>query len=207
MGDTAAISNAPYITSHKHYLAGSGISTGDIEDDAVTNAKLAPMAAYTVKGNATGLSANPTDIATGAMTASSPIAVDETRKVIGGAVVISHLDTAGNKHVPTGGSANQILKNSGASGTGAWGTVTENAGALANITTIGMSGDLTINTDVFFVDASEKTIGFGATPKTWTVDRAAMQWGGMGSINAVIATDATRAFYFSNNMYYDASSV
>jgi hypothetical protein len=82
-------------------------------------------------------------LTTGNMTASSPIAVDQTRQVIGGAVVISHIATAGNIHLPTDGSSNQLLKNSGASGTGAWGTVTENVGALAAITTIGMSGQLT----------------------------------------------------------------
>lgn len=72
----------------------------------------------------------------GNMTATSPIAVDQTRQVIGGAVVLSHVSTAGNIHLPTGGSSNQLLKNSGASGTGAWGTVTENAGALGAVTTL-----------------------------------------------------------------------
>jgi hypothetical protein len=75
-------------------------------------------------------------LTTGNLTASTPIVLDETRQVIGGAAVISHLTTAGNIHLPTGGSANQLLKNSGVSGTTAWGTVTENAGALSKITTI-----------------------------------------------------------------------
>lgn len=79
----------------------------------------------------------------GNLTATTPISLSATRQVIGGAAVISHDTTAGNIHLPTGGSANQLLKNSGVSGTGAWGTVTENAGALAAITTISMSGQLT----------------------------------------------------------------
>ena len=45
--------------------------------------------------------------------------------------------------LPAGGAANQILKNAGLVGQGAWGTVTESAGALAAITTINMSNQLT----------------------------------------------------------------
>lgn len=61
----------------------------------------------------------------------------------GTAVSISHSTADGYIHLPSGGSTNQILKNSGSAGTGSWGTVTENAGALASITTLGMAGDLT----------------------------------------------------------------
>ena len=80
-----------------------------------------------------------TALTTGNMTASSPIAVDQTRQVIGGAVVLSHVSTAGNIHLPTGGSSNQLLKNSGTSGTGSWGTVTESSGALGAVTTLSMT--------------------------------------------------------------------
>ena len=79
----------------------------------------------------------------GNLTASGAIAIDNARQVIGGAAAISHLATAGNIHLPAAGSANQLLKNSGTAGTGAWGTVTENAGALAAITTVSMSSQLT----------------------------------------------------------------
>jgi len=80
------------------------------------------------------------------MTATSPIAVSGTPTVIaGGAVAITHVDTAGNKHVPSGGSSNQILKNSGTSGTGSWGTVTESSGTLGMVTAITDGGaDITI---------------------------------------------------------------
>jgi hypothetical protein len=81
----------------------------------------------------------------GNLTASGAIALDQTRQVIGGATVISHSTADGYVHLPSGGSSNQLLKNSGSSGTGAWGTVTENAGALAAVTTLGMTGTLTNN--------------------------------------------------------------
>lgn len=38
------------------------IRTQDIKDDAVTNAKVATMPAYTIKGNNTDTTANPTDL-------------------------------------------------------------------------------------------------------------------------------------------------
>ncbi len=82
-------------------------------------------------------------LTTGNLTATAPISLDQTRQVIGGAAVISHATTAGNIHLPTGGSSNQILKNSGSSGTGTWGTVTENAGVLEAVTSITASGTVT----------------------------------------------------------------
>lgn len=56
---------------------------------------------------------------------------------------LTHLTTEGYIHLPSGGATNQILKNSGTAGTGAWGTVTENDGALGAVTTVSMSGQLT----------------------------------------------------------------
>lgn len=45
-------------------LADGAVTTIKIGDDQVTNAKLAEMASYTVKGNFTGATANPTDLPT-----------------------------------------------------------------------------------------------------------------------------------------------
>lgn len=73
----------------------------------------------------------------GLITGTAPIAFSTSTGAI------THSTSAGYKHVPTSGSTNQILKNSGTSGTASWGTVTESSGALANVTTIGMSGVLT----------------------------------------------------------------
>ena len=117
--------------------------TGTAPFSVVSTTVVSNLNADTVDGS--HASAFETTLTKGNMTASSPIAVDQTRSVIGGAVVISHVSTAGNIHIPTGGATNQILKNSGASGTGAWGTVTENAGALSNITSMSLSGQITNN--------------------------------------------------------------
>lgn len=84
---------------------------------------------------------------TGALSASGAISVTASRYVLGGATAISHSTSAGYIHLPTGGSANQILKNSGTSGTGAWGTVTESSGALGAVTSITMSGALNMATN------------------------------------------------------------
>lgn len=76
--------------------------------------------------------------------ASGTLAVSATAPITLSALGdLGHSTSAGYIHLPTAGSANQILKNSGTAGTGAWGTVTENAGALAAITTLDMSGALT----------------------------------------------------------------
>jgi hypothetical protein len=82
----------------------------------------------------------------GLISASSPIVInDATRQVIGGAIAFSHASTNGSIHLPLSGTTNQILKNSGTEGTASWGTVTENAGALSNITTMTVSGQIINN--------------------------------------------------------------
>jgi len=93
------------------------------------------------------LQPTPTQITTGNLTANSPITLSATRQVVGGAAAISHATTAGNKHVPTGGSTGQILRNTGVSGTAAWGTVTESKGALGAVTNITMTGTTEMNSD------------------------------------------------------------
>lgn len=133
-------------------VIGSGVAL--TIDDATTGQKGAVQLSDSYVGTSSGvavtelalsngLGTKQDTLSTGNMTASSPIVVDQTRQVIGGAVVVSHSTSTGYKHLPTSGSSNQILKNSGSAGEGAWGTVTENAGALAAITTIEMNGQLT----------------------------------------------------------------
>ena len=56
---------------------------------------------------------------------------------------LSHSTADGYIHIPSGGVLNHILKNSGVAGTGSWGTMTENSGAVNGITTLGMSNQLT----------------------------------------------------------------
>lgn len=95
------------------------------------------------------------------LTATSPITLSAATSVLASAgITIAHATTAGNIHLPTGGTLNQILKNNGTSGTGAWGTVTENNGALAAITTISMSSQLTntlaIGTAPFVITSTTK---------------------------------------------------
>jgi len=123
----------------------SAVNLGDLNDVTITDVGDNDLLAYDsgtpgwINQTAAEAGLEPT-LTKGNLTATSPIALNQTRQVIGGAAVISHASTAGNKHVPTGGSPNQILKNSGSSGTATWGTVTENAGALGNVTNITASG-------------------------------------------------------------------
>ena len=123
------------LTGTKYSLIGSpsGNFLSTVEHDA------------TLTGSGTG--ADPLIVAVPAtnadLTATSPILASVTSGVVNVATTISHAATDGNIHLPSGGSANQILKNSGTAGTGSWGTVTENAGALAAVTTINMNNQLT----------------------------------------------------------------
>ena len=69
----------------------------------------------------------------GVLTATGSISLDNsTRQLIGGAAQISHLTTAGHKHIPTGGSAGNWLKYS-ASGTATWTNITwSDIGSIPN---------------------------------------------------------------------------
>ena len=64
------------------------------------------------------------------------------------AAAYSHPTSAGNKHIPTGGSTGQVLKYSGSSGTASWATLTaSDVGALAsNGTAVKATADASGNT-------------------------------------------------------------
>ncbi len=126
----------------------------------------------------------------GNMTATSPIAVDQTRQVIGGAVVISHVATDGNIHLPSGGTANQLLKNSGTAGTGSWGTVTEAAGVLGAVVAIHPAADSTTaiqirkadaTTAIATLDTTNGRLGIGATPTAALDVRGGTSMASLGS--------------------------
>ncbi len=96
---------------------------------------------YKIDGTALAASdvgAEPT-LTKGTLTVSSPLSItNSTRQLIGGAAEISHLSTAGNKHVPTGGATGQFLKYGGSSGTASWATPTQ-----SDVGAIGMRAWLT----------------------------------------------------------------
>ena len=77
-------------------------------------------------------------VTNGNMTGTLPIQMSATRQVLGGAVSITHYTGAGYKHMPTGGSVGQVLRNS-ASGNATWGTATNASNTLTetNINTNG----------------------------------------------------------------------
>lgn len=106
------------------------------------------------------------------------------------AVAISHSTADGYIHLPSGGTSNQILKNSGAAGTGSWGTVTENAGALAAVTTVGMSGDLTMSSNTAGITQS------GTTSLTISSTSGVLLLKGTGAAvaNDMLAVSALNAF-------------
>lgn len=111
----------------------------------------------------------------------------------GTAVTIAHSTADGYVHLPSGGTANQILKNSGAAGTGAWGTVTENAGALAAVTTIGMSGDLTMSANTANITHSGTTsLTIVSTSGTVAVESVVFTGGAISSVTTLgMAGDLT----------------
>lgn len=104
-------------------LAASRVVVTDADKNLVSSATTTTEVGY-VEGVTSPLqtqinSKEPT-LTKGNLTSSGAISLDQTRQVIGGAVAISHVDTAGYKHVPTGGTTGQFLKYGGASGTPVW---------------------------------------------------------------------------------------
>jgi hypothetical protein len=73
---------------------------------------------------ASNIGAEPT-LTKGNLTASGAISISATRQVIGGVAAITHLDTAGYKHIPSSGSTNNLLIYGGSSGTAAWSLMTD----------------------------------------------------------------------------------
>jgi hypothetical protein len=112
-----------------------------------------------------------------------------------GDVVINHLDTDGYKHVPSGGSANQILAYGGAAGTAAWASMSDaihgNLGggslhAAATTTTAG------------FMSAADKT-------KLNGIADGADNYGGWSLDGSNIASGYTVNFLSSNGLSVSVS--
>jgi len=82
------------------------------------------------------------------ITATTPLTIDGGASAdLSADRTIAHVDTAGNKHVPAGGSENQIAKRSGTDGALSFGTVKENAGALSEITSIDASNYINVTSE------------------------------------------------------------
>ncbi|MFA7143262.1 MAG: hypothetical protein WC175_04700 [Candidatus Dojkabacteria bacterium] len=87
------------------------------------------------------------------MSATSPINVSNTRQVIGGSVIISHASTAGNKHLPSGGSSAQVLIGTATSGQGSWSNNIQTTGT-ASFASITASAGFTSSTGNIAVGGS-----------------------------------------------------
>ena len=74
------------------------------------------------------------------LNATSPILIDSTTAITtSGTRTFSHASTSGNKHIPSGGSANNYLKWD-SDGTGVWSTLPTASTSVAGITTVGANG-------------------------------------------------------------------
>ena len=109
-------------------------------------------------------------------------------------ITITHLDTAGNKHIPSGGSAGQILCYGGSSGTAVWGSAPSavvNLGVSATTTTMTVTN--TAGDNATLTGASATLAGivtnqaqvFGGQ-KTTTI------WSGSTCVDSPLVCAATR---------------
>ena len=90
-------------------VAGKGLSTNDLTTALLTKLN--------------GIAEGATKVAQSTTNGNITINGTET-------VVYTHPTTAGNKHVPTGGAAGQVLTYGGASGTAAWGTAVRSGASV-----------------------------------------------------------------------------
>lgn len=149
--------------------ANDSVTTAKILNSNVTNAKLANMNANTVKGNATGLAAAPSDIA---LTASTVLGRDATGNLV--ALSTSQLPGTATNDNAAAGKIGEVISSNIVSGS----AVSLTTNVPANVTSISLTaGDWDIYGQITFINA-------GTTSVT-------LQRGGISQTSATLPTDSS----------------